>query len=90
MHMVLPASPGYNEIRVDLAKEVLPSRLPAIEDPEGRIIARLLLQQRLLWVWPHHADVLGQEVNEYLQVRGQEMRENRFLKGNVIAEMDAR
>lgn len=68
VNVVLPASPGYNEIGVDLAKEVLSSRLPAVEDSEGRIVTRLLLQQRLLWVRPHHADVLGQEVNEHLQV----------------------
>lgn len=66
--MALPASPGYDEIRVDLTKEVLSSWLPTVEASGGGVITRLLLQQRLLWVWPRHANVLGQEVNECLYI----------------------
>lgn len=66
--VALPASPGYDQVRVDLSKEVLSSRLPAIKVSEGHVITRLL------FVWPRHADVLGQEVNEHLQIWGKEIR----------------
>lgn len=68
VNLTLPSSPGYDEIRVDLAKEVFSSRLPAIEGFEVCVVTRVLLQERFLWVWPRHANVFGQEVNEYLQI----------------------
>lgn len=64
----LPAPPGYDEVRVDLPKEVLSSGMPAAEASDGRVIIGLLLQLRLLRVRPRHADVLGQEVNEHLPI----------------------
>lgn len=66
--VTLPASPGYDQVRVDLSKEVLSSRLPAIVVSEGHIITRLL------FIWPRHANVLGQEVNEHLQIWGKGIR----------------
>lgn len=68
--MALPVSPGYDQVGVDLTKEVLSASQPGIELPEGRVVTRLLL---LLLDWPRHADVLGQEVNEHLRVWGEDV-----------------
>lgn len=65
-----PVSPGYDQVRVDVTKEVLSTRQPGIELPEGRVVTRLLL---LVLDWSRHADVLGQEVNEHLQVWGKDV-----------------
>lgn len=67
-----PVSPGYDQVRVDLTKEVLSTRQPGIELPEGRVVTRLLLP--LVLDRPRHADVFGQEVNEHLQVWGEKLK----------------
>lgn len=65
----IPASPGHDQIRVDLANEILSSGLPAVKASYRLLVTRLLLLFRFR---PGHANVLGQEVNEHLQKRGGE------------------
>lgn len=65
--LTIPASPGHDQIRVDLANEILSSRLPAVKASYRLLVTRLLL---LFQFRPGHANVLGQEVNEHLQKRG--------------------
>lgn len=65
MFVALPASPRNDQIRVDFAKEVLSSWHPAI-----KICRRCVLLTRLLLVLlgSCHANILGQELNENLQI----------------------
>lgn len=58
--------------------------MSAIKALEGHVITMLLLL-----VGPHHADVLGQEMDKYLQKLGNAVSEVRVCKGAETAKKDA-
>lgn len=62
--VALPASPRNDQVRVDFAEKVLPSWHPAVKTCGRCVLTRLLL----ILLRPCHADILGQELNENLQI----------------------
>lgn len=67
-NIVLPASPGQHKIWVDLAKEVLSSRMsPYKTSGCGAVLRRLLLQQGILYFRSHHTNVFRQDVYKHLE-----------------------